>query len=60
MENKTFEQILTELEQVVKALEDKEISLDEAVKKYKLGLELTNKAHQMLKDAESVLVKEEN
>jgi len=60
MAEKSFEQILKELEEVVKALENKEIALDDAVKKYKLGLELTTKAHQMLKDAESVLVKEED
>ena len=58
MENKTFEQLITELEQVVKELEDKDISLDDAVKKYQLGLELTKKSHQMLKEAEAVIVKE--
>lgn len=60
MENKTFEQLMTELEQVVKELENKDISLDDAVKKYQLGLELTQKCHQMLKDAEAVIVKEAN
>ena len=48
MENKTFEELMAELEQVVKELEDKDISLDDAVKKYQLGLELT-KEYQMLK-----------
>ncbi|HHT54952.1 MAG TPA: exodeoxyribonuclease VII small subunit [Acholeplasma sp.] len=58
MENKTFEELMAELEQVVKELEDKDISLDDAVKKYQLGLELTKKSHQMLKEAEAVIVKE--
>lgn len=58
MENKTFEELMAELEQVVKELENKDISLDDAVKKYQLGLELTKKSHQMLKDAEAVIVKE--
>lgn len=58
MENKSFEQLINELETVVKELENKDISLDDAVKKYKLGLELTVKCHQMLKDAEEVIVKE--
>lgn len=58
MENKTFEQLMNELEELVKSLEDKDISLDDAVKKYKLGLELTKKCHLMLKEAEEVIVEE--
>jgi len=58
MENKTFEQLMEELEQVVKALEDKEISLDDAVNKYQTGLELIKKCDQKLKEAEAVIVKE--
>jgi len=58
MENKTFEELMKELEEVVKSLENKDISLDEAVKKYKLGLELTKTCHDMLKNAEEVIVKE--
>lgn len=58
MENKTFEELMKELEEVVKSLENKEISLDEAVKKYKLGLDLTKACHDMLKNAEEVIVKE--
>lgn len=58
MENKTFEQLIAELEAVVKDLENKDISLDDAVKKYKLGLELTKLSHEMLKSAEEVIVKE--
>lgn len=58
MENKTFEELMTELEKVVKDLESKDISLDDAVKKYQLGIELTKRCAQMLKDAEQLVVKE--
>ncbi len=58
MENKTFEELLKELEQVVKDLENKEIALDEAVKKYQLGLELSKACYQMLEEAEKLVVKE--
>ncbi len=40
MAEKSFETLLKELEQVVKDLENKDIPLDEAVKKYQLGLEI--------------------
>ncbi|VEU80611.1 exodeoxyribonuclease VII small subunit [Haploplasma axanthum] len=60
MENKTFEEIMKELETVVKELESKDISLDDAVKKYKRGMELAKKSHQMLKEAEEIIVKEVN
>ncbi|MCR1808752.1 exodeoxyribonuclease VII small subunit [Haploplasma modicum] len=58
MENKSFEVLMAELEQLVKELENKDIPLDDAVKKYQKGLELTKVCHQMLKDAEEVIVKE--
>ncbi len=57
-EKKTFEQTILELEKVVKELEDKDISLDDAVKKYQLGLELAKQSHKMLVEAEAVIVKE--
>lgn len=57
-EKKTFEQSIEELEQVVKDLESKDISLDDAVKKYQLGLDLAKQCHTMLEEAESVIVKE--
>ena len=58
MEKKSFEALLKELEQVVKDLEDKDIPLDEAVKKYQLGLELSKACYQMLEEAEKLVVKE--
>ncbi|MFA5560709.1 MAG: exodeoxyribonuclease VII small subunit [Acholeplasmataceae bacterium] len=58
MEKKSFEVLLKEFEQVVKDLENKEISLEEAVKKYQLGLELSKACYQMLERAQQVMVKE--
>ena len=58
MENKSFEVLMAELEQLVKELENKDIPLDDVIEKYQKGLELTKVCHQMLKDAEEVIVKE--
>lgn len=56
-EAKTFEQSLEELEAIVKALESGDIDLDQAVKKYQKGMELSKHCHMLLKDAEDVIVK---
>lgn len=58
MEKMSYEELLKELEQIVKDLENKEIALDDAVKKYQRGIELASICHKMLKEAESVIVKE--
>lgn len=58
MAEKNFETLLKELEEVVKDLENKEIPLDEAVKKYQLGLELSKACYTMLEGAEKLVVKE--
>lgn len=58
MEKKSFEALLKELEQVVKDLESKDIPLDEAVKKYQLGLELSKACFNMLEAAEKLIIKE--
>lgn len=60
MAEKTFENLLKELEEVVKDLENKEIPLDEAVKKYQLGLELSKACYDKLESAEKLVVKEIN
>ncbi len=57
-ENKSFEQTLKDLESVVKALENKDISLDEAVKKYQEGIALSKACYEMLKKAESLVVEQ--
>lgn len=57
METKTFEQNLKELESLVRSLEDKNISLEEAVKNYTLGLELSKKCYDILNTNEQLIVK---
>ena len=58
MESLSFEQLMNQLEQVVKELESKDISLDDAVTKYQLGIKLAKECQKRLKDAEKVIVKE--
>lgn len=57
MSEKTFEQALNELEVLVKELENGEIDLNDAVKKYNDGMKLSKYCHDLLKDAENVIVK---
>lgn len=52
----TFEEALTKLEKVVKELENKDISLDEAVKLYNEGLELSKQCYEQLKQTEKLIV----
>ena len=47
-----FEKSLNELEKIVSVLEDNEISLDEAIKLFEKGIELSNKCRQTLERAE--------
>lgn len=55
MEKLTFEQALTKLETVVKRLEDKNIPLDDAVKLYNEGLNLSKVCYDLLKEAEKLI-----
>lgn len=59
MENKeaSFEEILANLEETVNKLEDKNISLEEAVKNYTKGLELSKKCFEILNNNEQLIVK---
>ncbi len=57
MSDKTFEQALEELEALVRDLENGEIELNDAVKKYNDGMKLSKYCHDLLKDAEGVIVK---
>ncbi|NMA05110.1 MAG: exodeoxyribonuclease VII small subunit [Acholeplasmataceae bacterium] len=59
MEKLTFEQALMKLEEVVKKLENKQIPLDEAVKLYNEGLELSKVCYELLKEAETLIVNTE-
>lgn len=57
MAEKTFEEALGELETLVRVLENGEIDLNDAVKKYNEGMKLSKHCHDLLKDAENVIVK---
>lgn len=57
MAEKTFEQALQELETLVKELENGDIELNKAVEKYNEGMKLSKYCHDLLKDAENVIVK---
>ncbi len=50
MENKelSFEEYLTELEKILRDLENKDISLDDAVKGYTKGVEISKKCYEIL------------
>jgi len=51
-EIRDFESAIDELEQVVKALESGELSLEESLRLYERGVELSRFCHGRLEDAE--------
>ena len=59
MENKelSFEECLKELEEVVNKLESKDISLDDAVKYYQKGLELSKRCYEIFNQTQEIIVK---
>ena len=56
MENKSFEELMQELEETLKALENTNISLEDAVKKYTKGLEISKKCYEILTTNEELVV----
>ncbi len=52
-EQLTFEQAMAHLEEALKVLGQGDIALDEAVKQYKLGLDMANHCQKLLRNAES-------
>ena len=57
-ENKLdFEKSLSELEKIVNSLESSEISLDEAIKIFEKGVELSDKCRKTLETAEKKITK---
>ncbi len=58
MENneKSFEELMAEFETVIRNLENREISLDDAVKNYTKGVELSKKCYDMLNTNEKLVV----
>ena len=57
MKEQTFEQALEQLEGLVRELENGEIELNDAVTKYNEGMKLSIYCHDLLKNAEGVIVK---
>ncbi|MDD4000464.1 MAG: exodeoxyribonuclease VII small subunit [Bacilli bacterium] len=55
-----FEELLKELEEIVKVLEAGNLSLEESISKYQRGLELSSLCKQKLLDAKEVLVQKMN
>ena len=59
MENKelSFEECLKDLEGIVAKLESKDISLDDAVKYYQKGLELSKRCYDIFNQTQEISVK---
>ncbi|MFH5882099.1 MAG: exodeoxyribonuclease VII small subunit [Candidatus Izemoplasmataceae bacterium] len=57
MNKQSFEEALKTLEEIVQALENGELPLEEAVKKYEEGMALSQHCHKLLEQAEKVLTK---
>ena len=55
MEEKTFEQMMEELSNIVEQLENGKLTLDDAVKKYQEGIELSNQLKKKLEEAKLVV-----
>lgn len=58
MENKdkSFEELMAEFESVIRNLENRDISLDDAVKNYTKGVELSKKCYDILNKNEKLVV----
>ncbi|KYD20485.1 MAG: exodeoxyribonuclease VII small subunit [Caldibacillus debilis] len=54
-EELTFEQAMEKLERIVESLEEGDVPLEEAIAKYKEGMDLAKICHQKLKNAEEQL-----
>ena len=57
MEEKTFEQLLKELQEVVEALESGKLSLEESVELYQKGMSLSVECKKRLDAAKEAVVK---
>lgn len=55
-----FEEFLKELDEIVKQLESGELSLDESIKKYERGIELSKLCKDKLMSAKEVVVQKMN
>ena len=59
MENKelSFEECLKQLEEIVTKLENKDISLSDAVNNYQKGLELSKRCYEIFNQTQEIIVK---
>lgn len=57
MENKSFEQLLKELQDIVASLESGKLSLEESVKRYQEGMTISLECKKRLDQAKEVVVK---
>lgn len=63
MEELTYEESMKNLEQIVKDLESGDLSLDESIKRFEKGMELSKHCSTLLEDAEkkiTMLIEKEN
>lgn len=63
MENLSFEEAIKELEEVVSELEAPNLTLDESVKKFEKGMELSKHCNELLDKAEkniTILIEQSN
>lgn len=61
--NKNFEDMMKDLEQIAKELESGELNLDESVKKFEEGMEISKSCSKILEEAEkkiTILIKDSN
>ena len=56
-EEKTFEEELIELEEIVKKLETGEVPLDDAITEFTKAMEISKKCDEKLKKAEEAITK---
>lgn len=60
-ENKNFEEMMQDLENIAKDLESGNLSLDESVNKFEQGMEISKECSKILESAEkriSILIKD--
>lgn len=56
MENKSFEDYMKELDSILRGLENKDITLEDAVNGYTRGLEISKKCYEILSTSEALVV----
>ena len=52
-----FEELLKELEEIVKELESGKLTLEESIEKYQRGVELSNICKEKLLSAKEIIIK---